>query len=99
MSAGLLGLSALAAMAFVASLVAFVQMGTDKRRAKEGRHRISEARLLAPVLFGGAPGLWWGMKVHRHKTIKGSFKLKFAGHTAIYALWAVLVCWWCMKLV
>ena len=40
----------------------------DKRCAKRGAWRVPEKRLLLIALFGGAPGLWAGMALFRHKT-------------------------------
>jgi len=53
---------------FVASLLAFILCGADKRRAKLGRWRVSEATLLFIGLLGGCFGLLLGMRVFRHKT-------------------------------
>lgn len=48
--------------------VAFLLMGTDKRRAKRGAWRISEKMLFLPVVLGGALGGTLGMRIFRHKT-------------------------------
>ncbi len=50
------------------SLIAFFAYGIDKRRAKRGRWRISEAVLLGLGIFGGAAGALLGMRLFRHKT-------------------------------
>lgn len=60
----------------IVNSVAFVQMAIDKRLAEKQRHRISEAQLIAPTLFGGFPGVLLGMLLFRHKTKKRSFQLK-----------------------
>ena len=52
----------------VASLLDFILCGADKRRAKLGRWRISEATLLFIGLIGGCFGLLFGMRAFRHKT-------------------------------
>lgn len=57
------------------SLIAFVLCAADKRRAKRGRWRISEAALLLTGLCGGAFGLLLGMGVFRHKTKHRKFKV------------------------
>ena len=59
------------------SLLLFVTMGADKRRAKKGQRRVPEARLFALALIGGAVGGWLGMYVFRHKTKHGKFIVGF----------------------
>lgn len=67
------------------NVVAFVQMGVDKRRAERGASRLSERRLLAPIILGGLPGVLFGMKSFRHKTQKPSWQVKLVAHAAIFA--------------
>ena len=74
------------AAALAVNLFAYGQMWFDKRAAGDGRSRISERRLLAPALVGGLPGIVLGMQHFRHKTQKGSFKMKLAGATAVFAV-------------
>ena len=62
---------------FVASLVAFVLYGWDKRCAARGRWRVSEATLHLWELLGGWPGAVCAQRVFRHKTIKTSFRVVF----------------------
>ena len=50
------------------SLVTFIAYGVDKVKAKRGSERISERRLLALALVGGAAGALLGMLLFRHKT-------------------------------
>lgn len=52
----------------VINLVTFVVYGVDKRRAKQYRERISEARLLLLAGLGGSIGAYLGMQMWRHKT-------------------------------
>lgn len=59
------------------SLVLFVTMGADKRRAVKGLRRVPEARLFALALLGGAVGGWLGMYAFRHKTKHWNFILGF----------------------
>lgn len=59
------------------SLLLFVTMGADKRRARQGQRRVPEARLFALALIGGAVGGWLGMYVFRHKTKHGKFIVGF----------------------
>jgi len=68
----------LAAAWFVAlSLVTFAYYGWDKRRAQRNDRRIPEAVLLGLALAGGSLGAFAGMRLFRHKTIKGSFRVLF----------------------
>ena len=59
------------------SLVLFITMGADKRRAIMGLHRVPEARLFTLALLGGAVGGWLGMYAFRHKTKHGKFIFGF----------------------
>ena len=55
------------------NLLSFVVMGMDKRFAQKGRRRIAEATLLFFAACFGAAGIWAGMQVFRHKTLKAKF--------------------------
>ncbi|MBV2197325.1 DUF1294 domain-containing protein [Bacillus velezensis] len=48
-------------------------MGTDKRRAKAHRWRISEKRIWLTAAMFGSLGVWIGMRIFRHKTKHKSF--------------------------
>ena len=50
------------------SLLLFLAMMADKRRARSGRRRIPEKRLFLMALLLGAPGGLLGMYAFRHKT-------------------------------
>ena len=52
----------------VITIVSFVLMGIDKRKAKKGAFRISEASLFITALLGGSIGSTAGMLVFHHKT-------------------------------
>lgn len=60
-----------------ASLLGFLLMGMDKRRAKRNRWRISEKTLFLVALLGGAVGSTLGMHTFHHKTKHWYFKLGF----------------------
>ena len=68
-----------------ANLLAFIQTAIDKRLAIKQQWRIPEIQLIAPVLFGGFPGLLLGMILFHHKTKKVSFQLKLAVAILIFA--------------
>ena len=55
------------------SLLLFLQMGADKRRAKAGARRVPEKTLFLLALLGGAPGGLLGMELFRHKTKHWTF--------------------------
>jgi uncharacterized membrane protein YsdA (DUF1294 family) len=57
--------------------VAFGYYGYDKARAKAARTRVPEVVLHGIALAGGTLGAYAGMRVFRHKTIKGSFRVVF----------------------
>ena len=52
----------------IINLLAFCLMGSDKRRAKTGRWRISERTLFLSAILGGSLGAIAGMQLFRHKT-------------------------------
>jgi uncharacterized membrane protein YsdA (DUF1294 family) len=55
------------------SVVLFVLMGVDKKRAARNEWRIKERTLFFIALIGGALGGIAGMRVFRHKTKHASF--------------------------
>ena len=59
------------------NLTTFGTYGLDKWQAKREGWRIPEITLLALAFTGGFGGAWLGMKLFRHKTIKGSFQIAF----------------------
>ena len=66
-----------AALTVLASLMAAVLFGVDKRRAIKDRPRISERMLHATSLVGGWPGAYLAQQMFRHKTQKNAFRLTF----------------------
>lgn len=50
------------------NLLTFVIMGIDKKRARNKLSRVPEKLLLLLALCGGSAGVWFGMKIFRHKT-------------------------------
>ncbi len=63
--------------ALLMSVIAFVLMGIDKRRAKKGAWRIPEKTLFLPVILGGGAGGILGMYFFRHKTKHWYFAIGF----------------------
>lgn len=59
------------------SIIAFVVMGVDKRKAKQHKHRISEKTLWILALVGGSIGSYLGMIFFRHKTKHLNFRIGF----------------------
>ena len=68
----------LVAYLLAVNALAFLTFGLDKWRAGRGSRRVPEARLLLLALALGAPGAWLAMRAFRHKTVKRSFRLRFA---------------------
>ena len=50
------------------SMLDFVLMGADKRRARQNRRRVPEKTFFAVALLGCSPGAIAGMWLFRHKT-------------------------------
>lgn len=59
----------------VSSIVSFVLMGVDKRRARRGAYRIPERTLLLWCACFGAAGGLLGMRTFRHKTRHKQFSV------------------------
>ncbi|AQQ55026.1 hypothetical protein B0X71_06855 [Planococcus lenghuensis] len=72
------------------NVYAFVLMGTDKRRAEQGKWRIPEQRLWTAAVLGGGIGAYFGMRHFRHKTKRTNFRI---GFPALAAVETVAVVW------
>jgi uncharacterized membrane protein YsdA (DUF1294 family) len=72
------------------SLAAFIAMGADKRRARQGLWRVPEKTLFLLAALGGAPGAFLGMHLFHHKTKHWYFRL---GLPLLVLLWAGLLVW------
>jgi uncharacterized membrane protein YsdA (DUF1294 family) len=59
------------------NVVTFGYYAFDKARAKVLGSRVPEMVLHGLALAGGTLGAWVAMRVFRHKTIKGSFRVVF----------------------
>lgn len=74
--------------AFVAmSVIGFVLMGADKRRAEKGAWRIPEKVLFGVSFLLGGVGSLVGMFVFRHKTKHASFRILLP----VSAVWSLAV--------
>ena len=72
------------------SLVAFIAMGADKRKAQTGKWRVPEATLFLFALLGGGLGATLGMHLFRHKTKHWYFRW---GLPLILLVQVALVAW------
>lgn len=60
----------------LASLMTAAAFAIDKKAARDGDRRVSEATLLKLALFGGTPGAYWARARFRHKTRKQPFVIR-----------------------
>ena len=75
----------------VVSLITFVAIGCDKRRARKGGSRVRESTLHLLELAGGWPGSLAGQRMFHHKTRKRSYQAVF---WLIVVLHAAFWGWW-----
>ncbi|MBU8905131.1 DUF1294 domain-containing protein [Desertibacillus haloalkaliphilus] len=61
--------------AMIINMIAVVTMKVDKHQAKKSQWRVPEKRLFFLALFGGAMGIYIGMKRYRHKTKHVTFTI------------------------
>jgi len=73
------------------NLTAFAAFWVDKRRARKGKYRIPERRLLLVAMLGGSIGAWLGMYLFRHKTKHLKFVI---GVPVILLLYVGLFVYW-----
>jgi uncharacterized membrane protein YsdA (DUF1294 family) len=59
------------------NVVAFGYYGYDKGQARRSARRVPEVVLHGLSVAGGSLGAYAGMRLFRHKTIKGSFRIFF----------------------
>src|SRR5204863_2328071 len=59
------------------NVVAFGYYGYDKGQAQRSVRRVPEVVLHGLSVAGGSLGAYAGMRLFRHKTIKGSFRIFF----------------------
>jgi uncharacterized membrane protein YsdA (DUF1294 family) len=85
----LIGAFALAAI----NLWTLLRFREDKRRARQGRRRIPEARLLMLATIGGAAGALLARRLFRHKTRKQPFSACLNLIAALQALALLGLAW------
>lgn len=61
----------------IINLITFLAMFIDKKKAEQGKWRISEKALFILAIFGGSVGGIAGMYIFRHKTKKKYFVIGF----------------------
>ena len=67
------------------SVLAFLLFGYDKFKAGRSGRRVSELHLVLVGALGGWLGGFLGMMIFRHKTVKWSFRIKYATGFLLYA--------------
>ena len=71
--------------------VTFLAYGFDKWAAKKQWSRIPETHLHVLALLGGSPAAFLSQRFFRHKTVKGSFQLRF---WCIVLIQTALIVYW-----
>ena len=75
----------------IINIAAFILMGVDKSRARNGRWRIPEATLFLSAAVGGSIGAILGMQLFRHKTKHWYFKWGMPAILLVQIVLAVLL--------
>ena len=77
----------------VINLAAFILYGADKKKARQGKWRISEKTLLGIAAAGGSIGALAGMHVFHHKTRHWYFRYGIPVMLFVQGLafWAVFI--------
>lgn len=74
----------------IINIITFAVFGIDKKKAIDGKFRVSEAALFVLSLLGGSLGGLVAMYSFHHKTRKWYFKF---GIPLILIAWAALLGW------
>lgn len=80
---------------FIMNLISFTIFYIDKRKAIEGKNRISENSLLLSALLFGSIGAFLSMQIFRHKTKK----LKFRILVPLFFVVKVLILYYLYKII
>jgi uncharacterized membrane protein YsdA (DUF1294 family) len=83
--------SVVGAWLLAVSVVAFLAYGFDKQRARSRGRRVPEVVLHSLALAGGGLGAYLGMRIFRHKTVKGRFQRVFWTFAAVQFAIAAIV--------
>ena len=75
------------------NIAAFILYGIDKKKAEDGKYRISEASLLFFSVLGGAFGALLGMKIFHHKTRKKKFSITVPIFAVLLCI-SIILCLW-----
>ena len=73
------------------SIVGFILMYMDKRRAKKNHWRIKESTLFITSALLGSPGVLLGMYAFRHKTKLASYMEYLQFYLFRYLLYIILI--------
>ena len=76
----------------IINILALIVMKWDKRQAIQHKQRVPERDLFLLALVGGVGGIYLGMYLFRHKTMKMKFVL---GIPIILIMW-LLICVRCL---
>ena len=74
------------------NVAAFLLFGIDKKKAENGKYRISEATLIAFSIVGGALGAFLGMRIFHHKTKKKKFYIT----VPVFLVLLIIACIFCL---
>lgn len=58
----------------IMNIYGFIVIRSDKKKSLSNKWRIPEKRFFSIAVFGGALGIYFGMKNYRHKTKTAIFK-------------------------
>lgn len=61
--------------ALVINIISFVTMYHDKQKARNSQWRVPERNFFLLAIAGGSLGIFFGMRLFRHKTKHLSFKV------------------------
>ena len=78
----------------IINIITFAVFGIDKKKAIDGKFRISELTLFVLSLLGGSLGGLIAMHKFHHKTRKWYFKF---GIPMILIAWIALIAWFVWK--